>query len=111
MQNTLLNVFIYGPYGLNDYNLILNTSKKLLKNLGKVNVILFTSSIAIIDDCIVKLSQELNYDILRVNGVYDAVPITDLFILFRSTHCPECKEILELMKSIPNRIIDLDYEI
>lgn len=111
MQNTLVNVFIYGPYGLTDYNLILNTSKKLLKNFGKVNVILFTSSIAKIDDCIVKLAHELKYDIFRVNGVDDVAPITDLCILFRSTHCPECKEILELMKSIPNRIIDLNYEI
>ena len=111
MEHNLANVFIYGPYGLTDYNLILNNSKKLLKNFGKVNLILFTASIAKIDDCIVKLSQELKYDILRVNGLEDVVPIVDLCILFRSTHCPECKEILKLMKSIPNRIIDLNYEI
>lgn len=111
MQNTLINVFVYGPYGLADYNLILNTSKKLLKNFGKVNLILFTSSIAKIDDCIIKMSEELKYNVIRVNGIDDVVPLVDLYILFKGHNCTECKEILELLKSIPNRIIDLNYEI
>ena len=104
----MANVFIYGPYGFQDYDVIKNNSCNLLRRIKNINLILFTASIARIDDLIIRLASEMEWPLIKVNGIDEVYSECDLAIIFKSTECSECDEAIKLLKDVPIRTINIE---
>lgn len=104
----MANVFIYGPYGYQDYNSIKVNTCKLLHRINDIKLILFTASIARIDDSVSKLASEMNWPLIKVNGIDEVYDECDIAIIFKSANCTECVEAIKLLKDVPIRIINIE---
>ena len=104
----MANVFIYGPYGFTDYDVIKSNSVNILRRIKDINIILFTASIARIDDVIVSLAKEMEWPIIKVNGIEDVYEKSDLAIIFTSEDCYECNDAIQILKDVPTRLITID---
>lgn len=108
----MLKLFIYGPYHYDDINYISENCNHLLSELDGITVVLFTSSIARVDDVITKYCQMKGYPIIHMNGIDEVLSNINLAVIFHNGFSVETREIIKDInnRNIPNRIIEFKDE-